>query len=235
MPSSFTGSAADANVTKIARFRVYDDPPALIAPIYTATSSWINILFPSRRMLGSNIPGHCRNVAAMDPQCTIEKPNVRNTHLPTCMQPGCATQDSKLRGTCSRTKLLPGSSLSINTCTGLTPNVSVLLETVVLRASLLLIDVASFRNRLPCLATTLISQTCSKFALWMSQHAVSLLPNPSVPPLPPWVLWNCGGPGSSCIRMNLCVEIIVTNLCSKSWGACYLHWRYANLDVRTKN
>lgn len=78
MPSSSSGSATNANVSRIAEFRVSADEPASILPINTVISCRTDLFSPSHRIAGGDIPARYLEAPLMESRNTIEKPNVRN-------------------------------------------------------------------------------------------------------------------------------------------------------------
>lgn len=82
MPSNSTGSATDANVSKIAVSRVPADHVAPIPSIHTVAPRRTSLLLLSCCITRSDITGCRREEASKDPRDTIGMPDVRSASLP---------------------------------------------------------------------------------------------------------------------------------------------------------
>lgn len=76
MPSNSSGSATDVNASETAEFYVTAGGPTFVPPINTATSRPTNLLPPSLRVAGNDIPIRRREAAAMVLRITIGEPEV---------------------------------------------------------------------------------------------------------------------------------------------------------------
>lgn len=168
----------------MAESRTPTSPPAPISPIHNVTLFRASLLLSPRRMAESDIPVRPMEVAAMEPEYIFIEPGAQNIpSLLTFTRPGCGIQGLTIHKTCSRTWLLPGSSLSMKRYKGLTSKVFVLISTVALEAPLSLIRAVCFKNRLPFLVITLVCKTSLEFALCMTSPAGYLPRTLQVPTL----------------------------------------------------
>lgn len=82
MPSSSTVTASDGNVFGTAESLVCTDPPTQVPLIRTAISHRLNRLTPSQCAAGSDTLIRRLSSTTMDPRCTIGKPDLHKTPLP---------------------------------------------------------------------------------------------------------------------------------------------------------
>lgn len=78
VPSIFTGSATDAHMSGIFKFRDPADYTAPVSSVHTATSRRTNLLPPSSRIAGSYIFTRRREAAAMELRIIIEGLDIWN-------------------------------------------------------------------------------------------------------------------------------------------------------------
>lgn len=77
--------ATDASISGIAESRVPADQPEPASPFHTATYRRTNLLPPSRRIAGSDMPIHHMKAATMEPQFSIGEPDVQDALSPFSM------------------------------------------------------------------------------------------------------------------------------------------------------
>lgn len=167
MPSSSASSANNSNVSMISEYRGLASRPAPIRRIHTTTPRRTNLLSPSCRIAGSEIPVFRGEAAAIKLHVTTVEPEFQNFSLlfSKCTRPGRVNQNSTSYGICSKSRLLPGSSRLTKNYSGLKSSVSALWTTVTVRAPPSPINMVRARSRRLNLAIYKVSQTSSKLPL----------------------------------------------------------------------